>query len=364
MPGGIDLKAEVLNASSCTLCGACLDWCPYLKNLTDHLVMPFDCNLKDGRCYAICPRTFTDWQRYRETYLHDAPYSPELGAYTAIYKVKSATPLDGQQDGGTVSNLAKTALEQDLVQTILLTGTEDNITPFSFLGTCAEDIDKAAGSRFLASPGLRKINEASQKGVQKMLVVGRPCQIQALRKYQDYCDQPGIDIVSIGLFCLWSLSWSFKDYLQETYPGLEIEKITIPQHGVEVLTNAGSKVLPTEKVKEFIRPGCAYCLDMTSELADISVGAFEAEPSWNTVIVRTPQGLRLLESAVDKGYLILEDYPEQELQGLKRASINKKARNLKVLKEAVDNGKLKAFVDLSQLEYEEILTCAEGMVKS
>ncbi|MEN6328180.1 MAG: Coenzyme F420 hydrogenase/dehydrogenase, beta subunit C-terminal domain [Syntrophomonas sp.] len=365
MPGGIDLKTEVLNSSSCTLCGVCLDWCPYLKSLEHHLVMPFACKVQDGRCYSVCPRTFTDWQEIKASFMPDTPDSLEMGAFNAVYKVKSVNSLDGQQDGGTVSSLIKTALEETMVQAALLTGSDDNISPSSFLTADTADIEKAAGSRFLAAPGLRKITEAVQKGIKKMLVVGRPCQVQALRKYQKNhpADAP-TEFISIGLFCMWSLSWTFKDYLQNTYPGIDIKKISIPQHGVEVLCSDGIKALSTEKVKEFVQAGCSYCLDMTSELADISVGAFEAEPGWNTVLVRTPQGAALLQRAVDKGYLKLEEYPQKDLDGLKRASLNKKARNLKLLQDAVDHGRLKPFVDLSQPQYTEILAYAEGMVKS
>jgi coenzyme F420-reducing hydrogenase beta subunit len=288
----------------------------------------------------------------------------ELGAYTAIYRAHSAVPTAGQQDGGTVSSLLKAALEDKLAQAALLTGAKDNITPESFWGSNVEDISRAAGSRFLASPGLRKLTEAVRRGMARMIVVGRPCQVQALRKYQHQGFIGSANIISIGLFCMWSLSWSFKDYLQKTYPGINIQKITIPQHGVEVLTDSGRIELPTEKVKEFIRPGCKYCLEMTSELADISVGAFEAESGWNTVIVRSARGALLLQKAVDKGYLKLEDYPEKDLALLKRASFNKKARNLQLLKEAADKQGLKLFVDISQKEYQDILAGAEGMVKS
>ncbi|MBP1761578.1 MAG: hypothetical protein H6Q64_1120, partial [Firmicutes bacterium] len=50
MPGGTELKNEVLTSSTCALCGACLDWCPYIANLEDHLVLRFDCNVTEGRC--------------------------------------------------------------------------------------------------------------------------------------------------------------------------------------------------------------------------------------------------------------------------------------------------------------------------
>lgn len=366
MPGGMELKNEVLNGSACTLCGACLDWCPYLKNLEDNLAIPFACPVEDGRCYSICPRTFTDWQEIKAAVFQSAPCTLELGAFTAIYKVRSVYPLKGQQDGGTVSHLVKTALEEKEVQAALLTASDDNITPASCLATTAADVEKAAGSRFLAAPGLRKINEAAQKGIERLLVVGRPCQVQALRKYQmkPVAGHSPMQIISIGLFCMWSLSWAFKDYLEKTYPGIILDKISIPRHGVEIASSRGTIVLPTEKVKEYVQAGCSYCLDMTSELADISVGAFEAEAGWNTVLVRTPRGAALLQKAVDKGCLTLEEYPVQELQGLKRASLNKKARNLKHIKDAVTEGRLKAFVDLSQPEYAQILAKAEGTVNS
>lgn len=48
MPGGMDLKNEVFQSSTCALCGACLDWCPYIANMEDHLVMRFDCNVGKG----------------------------------------------------------------------------------------------------------------------------------------------------------------------------------------------------------------------------------------------------------------------------------------------------------------------------
>jgi coenzyme F420 hydrogenase subunit beta len=326
MPGGIDLKAEVLSSSACSLCGACLDWCPYIKNREDHLVMPFACRVQDGRCYSVCPRTFTDWQEIRAGLFPAGTATPELGTFTAVYKVKSNNPPGRQQDGGTVSALAKAALEDKLVQAALLTGSDDNISPSAFLATDPSGVDNAAGSRFLAAPGLRKLNEAAAKGWESLLVVGRPCQVQALRKYQRNCHAGApANIISIGLFCMWSLSWSFKDYLMDTYPEIKIEKVSIPQHGVEVVSNTGTHVLATEKVKEFVQPGCRYCLDMTAELADISVGAFEAAAGWNTVLVRTAPGAELLQKAAAKGYLQLEEYPARELQGLQKASINKKA---------------------------------------
>jgi len=355
MPGGRDLKNDVINTSLCALCGACLDWCPYIKNLDDNLVITFDCNVTDGRCYSVCPRTHTDWKLITEKFFSDAESTNEIGNLKKVYLVKSLEPVPGQQDGGAVSALLKTALEENFAEGLLLTTTGESIEPVSFIGQDLKDTSRAAGSKFMASTGLRKIMEASQQGIRSLLMVGRPCQIQALRKMQmKNIDQlKDMEVFSIGLFCMWSLSWDFMDYLQHEYPGAKIESMAIPRHGVEIITSEGAKSFSTDKIKEYIRPGCHYCLDMTSELADISVGAFEAENGWNTLIVRNSRGIRLLRHAVEKGLLQVEEYPADQLQFLKQASFNKKARNLYNIKELVELKAVKTPVELSHYQYLE-----------
>jgi coenzyme F420 hydrogenase subunit beta len=103
-------------------------------------------------------------------------------------------------------------------------------------------------------------------------------------------------------------------------------------------------------------------LDMTSELADISVGAFEPQEGWNTVIIRTPKGQQIFNDALTKGYLISEEYPEEELKRLKGASLGKKTRNLNHVQTAFDKG-VKPFIDLNSAYYIQLKELAEGMVK-
>ena len=130
---------------------------------------------------------------------------------------------------------------------------------------------------------------------------------------------------------------------------------------MEVTTDEGINQLSLETVQAYIRPGCRFCLDMTSELADISVGAFEPEAGWNTVIVRTERGRELLDKASAGDVLQIEEYPADELERLRRASHNKKVRGLKNIKQAVDEQKITPFVDLSSSPYQEII--AESSAK-
>lgn len=354
MPGGNQLKAEVLAASSCSLCGACLNWCPYLKNLEDKLVMVFDCTAEEGRCYEICPRTMTDWGEISRHFFGEVTAEPEIGTVRDVYKAKSIRAWAGQQDGGVVSSLVSVALSSGMNKAALLTGGKDGLTPSPFVTFDPSEVAKAAGSRFLASPGLKHLNEAAKAG-ESLIVVSRPCQVQALRKmqYKRPSDLPG-EVTVIGLFCMWSLSWDFRGYLKSTYPGRRVKKVTIPQHGVKVFTDGETVEIDTETVRQFVRQGCRYCLDLTSELADISVGALESEAGYNTVIVRSERGQRLVDAALKSEAIVLAPYPPAEFERLKAASHNKKFRALKAIRAGVSEGRLIPFIDMDAEPYVSI----------
>ncbi len=72
--------------------------------------------------------------------------------------------------------------------------------------------------------------------------------------------------------------------------------------------------------------GCSVCPDMTAEWADISVGAFEGKSDWNTLIVRTEKGEKLVDQALEKGYLVLDDFPSTSLDHLTLGAEKKKKR--------------------------------------
>jgi coenzyme F420 hydrogenase subunit beta len=65
------------------------------------------------------------------------------------------------------------------------------------------------------------------------------------------------------------------------------------------------------------------------EFADMAVGGSQgAAQAWNTVIVRTEKGMRLLDSARRKGIIETGELPEKTLDHLKYAARNKKKRAL------------------------------------
>jgi coenzyme F420-reducing hydrogenase beta subunit len=83
---------------------------------------------------------------------------------------------------------------------------------------------------------------------------------------------------------------------------------------------------PLEEIRPLVPNSCLYCPDMTAEWSDVSAGVLEGRPDWNTLIVRTPKGRELVKRAVDEGYLITEEMPEENLEHLVWAAGNKKKR--------------------------------------
>ncbi|MFX1466737.1 MAG: Coenzyme F420 hydrogenase/dehydrogenase, beta subunit C-terminal domain, partial [Promethearchaeota archaeon] len=76
------------------------------------------------------------------------------------------------------------------------------------------------------------------------------------------------------------------------------------------------------------REACHYCVDLTSELADISVGSIGSASGWSTTIVRTNIGEKIFENAVKEGYLRINEKPIN-VEIVEKLSKRKKSRNSK-----------------------------------
>jgi coenzyme F420 hydrogenase subunit beta len=120
-----------------------------------------------------------------------------------------------------------------------------------------------------------------------------------------------------------------------------------PANRLDVYTGSGRVSLPLEQVRKYTVPTCAYCLDMTSEFADISVGSVEGIEGWNTVIVRTVDGAELIEMAKKQGKLEIDTLPAENLAHLKEAALNKKKRALGEIINRTGNKKNLLYLDLT-----------------
>lgn len=337
------LREEVLDKGLCTVCGMCLGLCPYLEEMEENVAFISDCRGDQGRCYAICPRTETDLDALRKLHVPDRQTDFVLGPHESVWmaRAKKEEVRRRAQYGGTVTALALFGLDTGRIDAALLTGwSPDPETPHlsrPLVARSLEQVLSASGSKYTASPTLKVLDRLVKEHANRVLVVGRPCQVLALRKRMQIDDStfPGERIALVlGLFCMWSLSYrDFEKMIEPLTGASKLKRIDVPKGRFLVETDRDSLALDHDAVRSRSRLTCQSCYDFTSELADLSVGSTEWKDDWNSLIVRTEAGRTFLEDAVESGWLEIEPFPDERLRLLKQASFNKKQRVLEQLEQ-------------------------------
>ncbi len=333
--GSKELLEQVRDKELCVACGACVGICPYHKVHKGKVAMIFECDLSEGSCYAYCPRTEVDFDGISQKLFGTAFEEKALGSYRKIVAAKAGDNLsDGSfQNGGTVSALITLALKKGLVDAAVLTG-KKGILPEPQIVTKAEDVINCASTKYMAAPVISALNQGAKDGYEKMGVVGTACQLTAAGqikcnplKKDDFKDSTAL---TVGVFCTWALNTrQFLNFLTERVDIDKIIGMDVPPPPAELFiikTTDQTIEIPLSEIREMVPKGCSLCPDMTAEWSDVSVGAFEGKPDWNTLIIRTEKGEQLVEMAVKEDYLILGDFPDTSLDHLTLGAGNKKKR--------------------------------------
>jgi coenzyme F420 hydrogenase subunit beta len=362
------LEEKVLNQGLCAACGACLSLCPYLRSWKGRVVKLDDCNLEEGRCFAYCPRTEVDLDKVYQGVFGKSYEEIELGPFRRLMMARAKDSLwrKKAQTGGVVSVLIDFALREKMIQAAVLTPRDGDLLPQGKIIKGRREILGCAGSSYVSGPTLEALNKGPWKGEERIGIVGLPCQVLALARMRTSVLEKRtpidrIDIV-IGLFCTWALDYKpFMAFLRERTGGSAIKKLDItppPERILEVTGDGPLHRIPVDEIRPFIRPSCKVCLDMTAELSDISIGTVEGKKSWNTVIVRTEMGEKLLIEAKKAGLIETRALPEDHLNHLKEASLLKKRRALDALRDK--GGIEKGYFTLSSDLIKRILSKSEG----
>jgi len=347
--GQKELQKEVKDAYFCTGCGACVNLCPYQASYKDQVVMLHACDLKEGGCYAFCPRTPTDLEALKRRFFDPKDLIPEVGAVKGFYITRASSPeiRARAQHGGTATALITLALHEGIIDTAVLANEGENLLPEGSAVRDPSGIGRLSKSKFVVSPNIAEFNRIAKEGGKKIGAVVTPCQALALAKmrakplktYADRIDQ--LKLV-IGLFCGWALSWkNLTALLRGKIDLAEIEGMDIPPskyHILKLFTKRGTIDVSLDEVTSAVRGACWYCPDLTAEFSDLSVGSarlpegWEEAKGWNQVIVRTSLGEQLLDLAKKKNLLEFREVPEGNLAKLKTASLGKKKTAVKNLK--------------------------------
>jgi coenzyme F420 hydrogenase subunit beta len=276
----------------------------------------------------------------------------ELGKYKACVSARSADKeiLKGAQDGGIVTSLFAYALEEGIIDGAIVAGSfeEDpndecgtNVNhhwrPKPVVATTKAELLAARGTKYNISPNVSLIKEATRSyGLDKIGIVGTPCQMQAVRKGQLYPfgwrDVGDKIALAVGIFCMENFPYQSIIQLVEDHAAMKLEsvkKMEIGKGKFWVYGKRGQVVqLPLKVTHKYEQPGCHVCMDYVANLADISTGSVGSPDGWSTVFVRSKIGDAVWAQAMAAG--VFETQPIEKVKpGLELVS---KLANEKITK--------------------------------
>jgi coenzyme F420 hydrogenase subunit beta len=207
----------------------------------------------------------------------------------------------------------------------------------------------AAGTKYNISPNMNLLKEATRSfGLDKIGIVGTPCQMQAVRKAQLYpigMRDVGASIaLAVGIFCMENFPYQSILQLVEDHAGMKLEsvkKMEIGKGKFWVYAKRGQVVqLPLKVTHKYEQPGCHVCLDYVANLADISTGSVGSPDGWSTVFVRSKIGDSVWAKAMAAG--CFETQPIEKvkpgLEMVTKLANEKITKNKKTLEERATFG--------------------------
>lgn len=320
------LEHEIIFKDLCCGCGSCEAVCPdKVIKVNEFPKLVGKCT-NCGYCLMQCPRSYFSREEAEEK-LFGKICEDELGHVVKHIGVKAKGKIKGIQDGGFVTAALRYALKNGVIDGAIVSGVEkgNKWSPVARLVTSERGLAGTAGTRYSNSPSLAALMEAKDKGLKKLAVVGLPCQIEAIRKIENYpiddVDLAGRIKYAIALFCSSNFTYDgligrlvVKKY---KVPLSKIDKMDIKGKNVLVFSGKRKVEIPLKEAYEERREACKVCTDFSGKLSDLSVGAVGSPNGYSAVLARNRKGLKLLNDLVKAGLFetikLKEEKPGLEL---------------------------------------------------
>lgn len=255
--------------------------------------------------------------------------------------------------GGVITGLLLYLLDAKKVDAVIHVK-ENPKKPVESIVTCSttrEEIINNSGSRYCSTATLSIMRELLEKNV-KYVLVGKPCDIAAMRNYAKINPQVDEKIVyMLSFFCAGAPSEQAQyqllrkvgcpedkcthiQYRGNGWPGYATAKDDQGNSYQTIYQEAWSKTLGRD-----IRLMCRFCIDGIGELADISCGdawyfdeaaqktVFDENEGRNVIFTRNKKGEQLFEEAVMAGYIEMSDerITEEYLNKIQRYQYHRKS---------------------------------------
>lgn len=288
------------------------------KDPPPHRDLCTDCGVSRSsqpkRCATACQFIAPDYSAM-ERQVHGRARRPHqadeqfFGPYQILNRAALKTPAPGAQWTGITTRIAQRLLEEKMVDAVLTMAPdeEDRWRPVPVLITDPQDMGRCRGMRMGYAPLLALLEPALQKGIERIAVIGIPCQVYALRALEKELGFKKMYV--IGTPCSDNTTTErFHEFLKLLTP--KPETITYLEfcadYHVEIRFDNGKKkripflMLPLSKLpQDFFPLTCRTCVDYTNVLSDITVGYMGGEgQQW--LIVRNDTGAELLSLLGDE----------------------------------------------------------------
>jgi coenzyme F420 hydrogenase subunit beta len=331
-----DLISEVQQHNFCGKCGGCVSFCS-ADNLgalevgpdgTPRFADEEKC-LKCGICYMICPNIHVlDEELKKKT-----KWEPPIGLIKDLVSAQTTNPAVGEKctDGGAVTSLLLYLLDNHMIDAALVSRSGGPFHRGPMLATSGEEIVSAAGSHYdesfsivelgshysTYSPVMQELKSLRKRLIDRVAMVGTPCQIHTVRKMQVLGIIPS-DVIKyyFGLFCMEN--FSFDDiqlrHLEKRrgFDLAQVAKVNVKENFFIYLKNGRVIHIPFEEIDSIARPACLVCPDFSAEYSDISFGGLGSPEGYTTVLIRSEKGKMVYRGALTAGYIKERRYSSAE----------------------------------------------------
>ena len=325
----LELKAEVIDTNLCTGCAGCVISCPHDVIGYEHVsggYKPFHLEEELGpdncihgekgctSCTRACPR-FRAWEPEADEHLFARQREP--GELSGIYqdimltKASDATVHELGQDGGLVSAILLWLLDEGYIDGALVSYLEGDGGEWKAkpgVATNKEEVLAAAGSRYTYSANTLALDEAMERGLENLALVGMSCMtsIAPVMWHRKIGKISKPIKFNLGLLCSKTFDDAIFDELFLTKYGLrKQEMVKMNIKGVfQIWMKDGSyHEIPLKECHAWTREGCTHCPDFAAEHADISTGGIGKENDWTLTVVRTELGREVISRMIDAGVI-------------------------------------------------------------
>lgn len=227
-----------------------------------------------------------------------------FGVHQSMTAARKQQPIEGAQWTGIVSAIAIEMLTQNKVEGVVCVQNtaRDRFEPMPIVATTPEEILAARVNKPTLSPNLSVLEQVEHSGMQRLLVIGVGCQIQALRAVEQ---QLGLEkLYVLGTPCVDNVNRAgLQKFLETTSrsPETVVHYEFMQDFRVHFKHEDGSTEtvpffgLKTNQLKDVFAPSCMSCFDYVNGLADLVVGYMGAPFGWQWMTVRNDRGQEMLD---------------------------------------------------------------------